>query len=146
MSAPARARRLGDHPVYRIKASDTNRFAILTDPLGDGVSFISVIEIFDVGGATPPNVHKRADELFFVLHGEGVALCDGAEVALRAGDSCLVRAGTGHVVRNTGDTRLYCISTMVPDEDFADLIRRGTQERLDAQDLRILGTRDLPIR
>ena len=132
------ARRLGDYPVYRIAPTDSNRFAIVSDPVSDGVRFITVIEIFDVGGATPPNTHRAADELFLVLHGEGRAHCDGREFAVRTGDSFLVRAGAEHVVVNTGTTRLYCLTTMVPDEDFAALNRRGNPEQLDDEDRRVL--------
>lgn len=132
------AMRPQDYPVFRIKATDTNKFAILADPLGEKTTFITVIEIFDVGGRTPPNSHVAADELFYVLHGEGVAVCNGERIPIAKGDAFLVRAGTEHVVENTGAGRLYTLTTMVPDEDFAALIRRGIPESLDAEDLRIL--------
>ncbi len=99
---------------------------------------MQVIEIFEVGGATPPNRHAIADELFYVLAGEGVAICDGARIAVRQGDSFLVRAGHEHVAMNTGTTRLYCLTTMVPDENFAALIRDGVPWQLDAADLAVL--------
>ena len=47
-------------------------------------------------------------------------------------------AGAEHVVENTGATRLYCLTTMVPNEGFAELIRGGVVDRLDDEDLRIL--------
>jgi len=125
-------------PVFRIKAGDTNRFAILADPPGQGTRFISVVEIFDVGGRTPPNIHATADELFYVLHGEGVAVCEGERIPVRKGDAFLVPAGTPHVVENTGSSRLYCLTTMVPDEAFAALIRAGIREALDDEDLAVL--------
>jgi len=36
------------------------------------------------------------------------------------------------------DCRLYCLTTMVPDEDFAALIRAGVPDALDAEDRRVL--------
>ena len=39
---------------------------------------------------------------------------------------------------NTGGTRLYCLTTMVPDEDFAALITAGVPDVLDAADLAVL--------
>jgi mannose-6-phosphate isomerase-like protein (cupin superfamily) len=126
------------HAVFRIKASDTNKFAVVADPHESGTSFITVVEIFDVGGRTPPNSHVAADELFYVLHGEGVAVCDGKRLPIAKGDSFLVRAGAEHVVENTGGTRLYCLTTMVPDEAFAALIRAGVPDSLDEQDLAVL--------
>lgn len=135
---PAVARDLGALSVFRIKATDSNKFAILADPIVDRTSFISVIEIFDIGGATPPNAHAIADELFYVLHGEGIARYDGNAVRVKRGDTFLVRAGNEHVVENVGTTRLYCLTTMVPNEAFAELIRSGVPDRLDAEDLRVL--------
>jgi mannose-6-phosphate isomerase-like protein (cupin superfamily) len=125
--------------VFRIAAHETNKFAILTDPIADDAQFIQVIEIFDVGGKTPPNAHAHAQELFYVLHGQGVATCGDTRVALAPGTSFLVRPGHSHVVENTGSTRLYCLTTMVPNEGFAQLIRAGVRDRLDDEDLRVLG-------
>lgn len=132
-------RTLARYEVFRIRPEDTNKFAVIADPHGDRTAFVSVIEIFDVGGRTPPNSHRAADELFYVLAGEGVAQCAGARIAVTRGDSFLVRAGEEHVVENTGRGRLYCLTTMVPDEDFAALIRSGVRDRLDAEDLAVLG-------
>lgn len=42
-----------DCPVFRIAASETNKFVMLVDPLVGKTSFIQVSEIFDVGGFTP---------------------------------------------------------------------------------------------
>jgi mannose-6-phosphate isomerase-like protein (cupin superfamily) len=136
MSAVAKSPR--DHAVFRIQPSDTNKFAVIADPVESRTSFITVVEIFDVGGRTPPNSHAAADELFYVLHGEGMAVCDGQRVPIAKGDSFLVRAGTEHVVENTGASRLYCLTTMVPDEAFAALIRAGVPDALDEQDLAVL--------
>jgi mannose-6-phosphate isomerase-like protein (cupin superfamily) len=76
--------------------------------------------------------------MFFVLKGEGVALCDGKEVSIHAGDSLLVPATGIHEIRNTGSERLYALCIMVPNEDFAELIRSGTPVELDAEDLSVL--------
>ncbi len=42
-----------DRPVFRIAASETNKFVMLVDPLVGKTSFIQVSEIFDDGGFTP---------------------------------------------------------------------------------------------
>lgn len=136
MTAIAKSPR--DHAVFRIQATDTNKFAVIADPQESGTSFITVVEIFDVGGRTPPNSHAAADELFYVLHGEGIAVCDSRRLPIRKGDSFLVRAGTEHVVENTGAGRLYCLTTMVPNEAFAELIRAGVPDALDEQDFAVL--------
>jgi len=125
--------------VYRISPEDTNRLAIIFDPTTANTSLTFCIEIFDEGGNTPPNRHQIAVEMFFILKGEGVAVCDGKTVSICAGDSLLVPPTGTHEIRNTGSGRLYALCMMVPNEDFAELIRSGTPVELDEQDLRVLG-------
>ncbi len=127
------------YPVYRIRAGETNRFVMLVNPLTDACNFIQVLEIFDVGGSTPINHHRAAQEVFYVLHGLGEASTDLGTVPLQPGTALLLQPGVPHAVRNTGSTRLYCLTTMVPDEDFARLISDGVPDALDAQDLAVLG-------
>lgn len=127
-----------DYQAFRISPQDTNRLVIVFDPIKDGVSFTYCVEIFDVGGKTPPNQHQYATETFFVLQGEGKATCDDKTVAIRTGDSLLVPPMANHVLENTGGTRLYTLCIMVPNEDFAELIRSGTPVELDEEDLAVL--------
>ena len=126
-------------PVFRIAAGETNKFVMLVDPLVEKTGFIQVLEIFDVGGFTPPNQHRAADEVFVVLHGQGVASLGDVQVDVKAGSVLLLRPGHLHAVRNTGANRLYCLTTMVPDEDFAKLITSGIKDSLDEEDLSVLG-------
>jgi mannose-6-phosphate isomerase-like protein (cupin superfamily) len=128
-----------DAPVFRIGADDTNYFVLLFDQEGEGFETVAVVEIFTVGGATPPNMHSRAHEMFYVLHGEGVAHCEGASVALGRGSAMLLRPGSEHVVENTGLGKLYTLTIMVPNEGFAELIRAGIPMRLDDEDRAVLG-------
>lgn len=138
MTDPVVHRTARTYAAFKITAEDSNYFAFTADPLNDATSFVQVIEIFEVGGKTPPNAHVAADEIFYVLHGEGVAICNGARIVVRKGDSFLVRPGHEHVVENTGNSRLYCLTTMVPDEAFAELIRNGVPWPLDDEDFRVL--------
>jgi mannose-6-phosphate isomerase-like protein (cupin superfamily) len=128
-----------DYQAFRISPNDSNRLAIIFDPNTASVSLTVCVEIFDVGGKTPSNRHDWAVEMFFVLKGEGVALCDGKIVPLFAGDSLLVPPTGIHEIRNIGQERLYLLCIMVPNEDFAELIRSGVAAELDAEDLRVLG-------
>lgn len=132
----------GDYQAYRISPDDTNRLAIVFDPQIADSSLTFCVEIFDEGGKTPPNRHQFAVEMFFVLKGEGLATCDGKTVPIRAGDSLLVPPTGIHEIRNTGKGRLYTLCFMVPNEDFAELIRSGTSVELDEEDLRVLTRSD----
>lgn len=125
--------------VFRIAAHETNKFVMLVDPMVENTGFIQVLEIFDVGGFNPPNQHRAAEEVFVVLHGQGEALLGDSRLQLKPGSVLLLRPGHSHAVRNTGTTRLYCLTTMVPDEDFAKLITSGIPDALDAEDLKVLG-------
>jgi mannose-6-phosphate isomerase-like protein (cupin superfamily) len=128
----------GQVQAFRISPADTNYFACLFDPIAEGAGFTMVVEIFAPGGATPPNTHGRAQEVFYVLHGQGVAVADGVEQPISQGDCLMLKPGTEHVVRNPGPWKLYCLTMMVPDEDFAALIRAGSPVELDAEDVAIL--------
>jgi mannose-6-phosphate isomerase-like protein (cupin superfamily) len=133
------------YQAFRISPNDTNRLAIVFDPATDDISFTVCVEIFDIGGKTPPNRHQYAAEMFFVLKGEGQAVCDGKTVTIKAGDSLLVPPSGTHVVENIGSGRLYALSMMVPNEDFAELIRGGTPVELDEEDLGVLSRSFFPV-
>ena len=125
--------------AFRISPKHTNYFVMLFDSETDRIDNIFVIEIFKVGGATPPNEHASAHEFFHVLHGEGVARCDGKTLPIRKGDSLLLHPGSEHEIENTGACKLYTLTVMTPNEGFAELIRSGDPVELDAEDICILG-------
>jgi len=124
--------------AFRIGPQDTNYFAVLFDQHQDGIENVFVVEIFAVGGATPPNEHAEAHEFFYVLEGEGIARCNDQETAIRKGDALLLHPGNEHAIRNTGAGKLYTLTIMTPNEGFAELIRRGIPVTLDEEDLRVL--------
>jgi mannose-6-phosphate isomerase-like protein (cupin superfamily) len=129
---------LAQAKAFRISPKDTNYFVMLFDQATDRIDNIFVIEIFRPGGATPPNEHAAAHEFFHVLHGEGVARCDGKAVPICKGDSLLLHPGSEHVIENTGAGKLYTLTVMTPNEGFAELIRCGDCVELDADDIRVL--------
>lgn len=130
------------YQTYRISPQDSNRLAIIFEPATANASLTVCVEIFDQGGKTPPNRHQIAVEMFFVLKGEGLATCDGKTVPIRAGDSLLVPPTGIHEIKNTGKGRLYALCIMVPNEDFAELIRSGIPVELDEEDMRVLNRTD----
>nr|WP_290227307.1 cupin domain-containing protein [Trichocoleus desertorum] len=134
-----------DYQAFRISPQDTNRLAIVFDPNIANTSVTMCVEIFDIGGKTPPNRHQFAVEMFFILKGEGLAHCDGKVVAIRTGDSILVPPTGTHAIENIGTGRLYALCIMVPNEDFAELIRSGTSVELDEEDLAVLQRSDVLV-
>ncbi|MFM6281924.1 MAG: cupin domain-containing protein, partial [Dolichospermum sp.] len=131
-----------DYQAYRISPHDSNRLAIIFDSTSANTSLTCCVEIFDVGGKTPPNRHEWAVEMFFILKGEGIVICDGKKVNIKAGDSLLVPPTGTHLIRNTGKDRLYALTIMVPNENFSELIRSGIPVELDAEDMTVLGRLD----
>ncbi|MCC0179345.1 cupin domain-containing protein [Waterburya agarophytonicola K14] len=129
---------LNDYQAYRISSDDTNRLAIVFDPHSADNSLTVCVEIFEVGSETPPHRHNFAVEMFFILKGEGIAVCDGKETPLHSGDSVLMPKTGTHYLKNTGNERLYALCMMVPNEDFSELIRNGIPATLDEQDLKVL--------
>ncbi len=132
------ARSVDGVDVRRISPSDTNYFALLFDPQQDGIDPVCVIEIFEVGGKTPPNSHRIAHEFFYVLSGEGVAHCNGVAQPIAKGDALMLRPGAEHVIENVGVTKLYTLTFMSPNEGFAELIRAGDPAFLDDEDRAVL--------
>lgn len=133
---------LKDYQAYRISPEDNNRLAIIFDPSNANDSLTVCVEIFEPGSATPPHRHNFAVEMFFILKGVGMAVCDGKEVPLQAGDSVLMPKTGTHYLHNTGSDRLYVLCIMVPNEDFSELIRSGIPVELDETDLRVLSRMD----
>ena len=123
-------------PCYRISAGDTVKLAVVRPP--DGLWDATVVfEVWDPGGAQPPNSHPGSVETFWFLAGEGLATSDGAEVPVRAGTLLVLPPGSVHHIRNTGPGRLYAVTTMVPDAGFAALVAAGVPDRLDAHDVAV---------
>jgi mannose-6-phosphate isomerase-like protein (cupin superfamily) len=131
-----------DYQAYRISPQDSNRLAIIFDPSNAHDSLTVCVEIFDVGGATPPNRHDFAVEMFFILKGEGIAVCDGKEIPLHSGDSVLIPKQGTHLLKNTGSERLYTLCIMIPNENFSELIRSGISTTLDEEDFKVLSRLD----
>lgn len=123
--------------AHHITAGDTVKLAPLAGP-ADGLAHSVFVEIWEPGGAQPPNSHPRSTETFFILGGEGEAEVDGVTAPVRAGDFLVLAAGTVHRIRNTGAGKLYAITTMLPDEGFAALVERGPVTDLDDEDRAVL--------
>jgi len=144
MSGQVVAKAPKDLKAYKISPDDTNYFACLADPVAEGVPFTFIVEIYEKGGATPPNTHSIAYEFFFILEGTGKGFCDGVEVDLAPGSSLLIPPGKEHIVENNGAGKLYALCAMVPNEEFAELIHSGQEVSLSEDDLAIISRR-MPV-
>jgi lysophospholipase L1-like esterase/quercetin dioxygenase-like cupin family protein len=65
------------------------------------------------GASIGPHRNNK-DEIFYVIGGEGLALVDGSEHRLRAGDALLSRTGGMHAIHQVGDSDLELIVVYQP--------------------------------
>ena len=57
--------------------------------------------------------HQDAEEIFFILSGQGMMLVDGQPVPLTTGNLLLIEPGEGHLLRNNGAHLLTFITVLV---------------------------------
>jgi mannose-6-phosphate isomerase-like protein (cupin superfamily) len=62
------------------------------------------------------NVHKKSDQVVLVLEGRIEAQVGGAKRILKAGDTCIIRAGTPHRLNNPGDNKAVTFNVYTPPE------------------------------
>ncbi len=60
------------------------------------------------GGATERHYHKRSEEFYFLLEGEGTMELDGEERAVGPGDAILIPAGAWHQITAVSPLRFLC--------------------------------------
>ena len=65
-------RGLSEVAAFRLP-NQSNRLALIMDPLTDQVPFTFGIEIFEKGHKTTPHTHPTSQELFFILAGRPFA-------------------------------------------------------------------------
>jgi len=105
--------------------NQTNRLALVFDPTEDDVPFTFGLEIFEPSHHTNPHTHDTAHELFFILSGEGQAFCNGHHFAVGAGDTVVFPPATVHGIDNGPFSKMYCLEMMLPNEMFAEFVKRG---------------------
>ncbi|KAL0044845.1 hypothetical protein WJX82_011367 [Trebouxia sp. C0006] len=66
--------------------NQTNRLALMFDPLDHEVPFTFGLEIFERSHKTKPHSHTVSHELFFILAGDGIGFCDDESFPVTAGD------------------------------------------------------------
>jgi ureidoacrylate peracid hydrolase len=120
-----------------ISSGDTVKLALLRGP--DDLFDASVfLEIWEPGGAQPPNSHPRSVETFLFLQGSGRAYCDQTVVDVSAGQLLVLPPRSVHRIEAGPDEKLFAITTMMPDEGFAALVTGGEVAPLDDDERAVL--------
>jgi quercetin dioxygenase-like cupin family protein len=86
------------------------------------------------GGGSPPHVHSREDETFYVVEGEFEFLVAGAPIRLKAGEHLFAPRDVPHNFRNVGSEPGKMIITATPAglENFFSEIGTKLSSRDDA--------------
>ncbi|EIE19970.1 RmlC-like cupin, partial [Coccomyxa subellipsoidea C-169] len=113
-----------DLAAYRLP-NQTNRLALVFDPMADGVPFTFGLEIFEPGHKTAPHTHPSSQELFFILAGDGEGFCDGQRFPVAAGDAVAFPPRSLHGIDVSPSGRMYCLELMQPNDMFAEFVKAG---------------------
>lgn len=62
----------------------------------------------------PDNRHQGADQWLYVVSGQGAAIVEGEQHALRPGVVVLIERGEAHEIRNTGEAELQTLNFYDP--------------------------------
>jgi mannose-6-phosphate isomerase-like protein (cupin superfamily) len=130
-------RRIPELAAFRLRAGATNKMVPLLPAGMAGGSTSVMLEIWDVGGRQPENVHADSPEIFYFIHGSGLAHCDGHTVEVGPGDLVVLPAGSDHYIENVGEERLYALTTLLTD-DGSHANPEDPGGPLEEQDLAIL--------
>lgn len=119
--------------------NQTNRLALMFDPLDHEVPFTFGLEIFERSHKTKPHTHAVSHELFFILAGDGIGFCDGERFPVTAGDVVVFPPTSLHGIDNGPNSKMYCLELMLPNDMFAEFVRQGQPTgKLQADDMCIM--------
>jgi mannose-6-phosphate isomerase-like protein (cupin superfamily) len=117
-------RQLTELSAFRLP-NQTNRLALVFDPIQAQTPFTFGIEIFEPDHKTTPHTHAVGHELFFIMSGKGEAFCDEERFAVSEGDVVVFPPTAVHGIDSGPDSRMYCLELMLPNDMFAEFVRAG---------------------
>lgn len=74
-------------------------------PVGSSFKEVSVMSL-ERGSSIGFHIHEDDEEVYSIISGRGIYSDNGTEVEVNAGDTTLAPKGTGHGLKNTGNTPL----------------------------------------
>lgn len=57
--------------------------------------------------------HENEEEVYYIIKGKGIVEDNGEEAEVSEGDAILTGGGSGHSIRNTGDTPLEFLAVIL---------------------------------
>ena len=75
-----------------------------------------------VGGATQEHYHPRAEEIYYITHGNGRIRIENELREVRAGDAIAIPPGLKHKLWNTGNETLRLLCCCAPSYEHSDTV------------------------
>lgn len=75
-----------------------------------------------VGAATTPHYHPEAEEIYYILAGEGEMTMEGEKRRVGVGDAIGIPPGTVHTIRNIGHVPLKFLCCCAPAYEHDDTV------------------------
>ncbi|NOZ59181.1 MAG: cupin domain-containing protein [Euryarchaeota archaeon] len=77
------------------------------------------------GDRTREHLHRKSEEVYYILSGEGEVYLNGKGARVEAGDAVLIPPGTRHYVVNTGEEELVILCACSPPYSHEDTLITG---------------------
>lgn len=74
------------------------------------------------GGSTAPHYHLKAEEIYYILEGDGLMCVAGETAAVGPGDAVAIPPGASHQITNTGSSLLRFLCCCAPGYEHEDTI------------------------
>lgn len=102
------------NPIYPSYSVVGDRYTYLVTGVETNGAFAMFEAYVPPGNGSPPHVHHREDEMFYVIEGEFEFVVDGEAKLLGAGDFLLGQRGVPHNFKNVGKTPGRMLITVTP--------------------------------
>lgn len=93
---------LGDLYTFKATGKDTNGAMTVID------------QVIQPQGGPPPHVHRREDEVFYILEGKFTFLCGEEQRTFTSGSFVYIPKGTLHTFKNIGNKPGKLLVTITP--------------------------------
>ena len=80
-----------------------------------GSKLMSIATVFiDPGKESKEHFHKKMEEIYYIIEGQGEMIIDGNKSKIKAGHAILLQRESRHKIKNTGKKALKFISVDAP--------------------------------
>jgi 2-phosphoglycolate phosphatase len=80
--------------------------------------------------ATIEHIHKRTEEIYYIVSGRGIMSLNGKCFSVKKGDGILIPPGTRHWIKNSGRNILKILCACAPPYSYTDTLTTGSPYKL----------------